>query len=260
MLQLYILAYEAMHNSDVNFRKTELNHAMQIKNSNNKVPRKGSSPDPAAPVLPGVCYAPNCMIPPLGMATLLSRTPVPLSIIDKPVSIPYSSVKDSLHLSEKKRNSSISFKVWTINGSALQSWKKCKVCYIPHPKNKKRGEKVNLWHHRECSAPTSNSHRAKSKYFICYEHPIARLSKIQMHLDVLPRGFLKRGKALPFLLHQHKNFNRVHTPYTAKRQQSWTYIAILGEKKSGIFFPIRLRCRAKSEEEQHGQKNTLVVP
>ena len=54
--------------------------------------KKGSSPDPPAPVLPGVCQARHGMIPPPGTPTHLSHTAVSLSIIGKPVSIPYSSV------------------------------------------------------------------------------------------------------------------------------------------------------------------------
>jgi hypothetical protein len=64
--------------------------------------KKGSSPDHPAPVLPGVCQAQHGTTPPPGTTTHLSRTAVSLSIIDKPVSIPYSPV---MHLSEKKRNS-----------------------------------------------------------------------------------------------------------------------------------------------------------
>jgi hypothetical protein len=44
-----------------------------------QVRKKGSSPDPAAPVLPGVCQARHGMIPPPGTPTHLSRTAVPLT-------------------------------------------------------------------------------------------------------------------------------------------------------------------------------------
>jgi hypothetical protein len=78
-----------------------------------QVRKKGSSPDPAASVLLGVWQAWHGMIPPPGTPTHLSSIAVSLSIIDKLVSIPYSSVKHFLHLSEKIRNSSI--KYWAIS-------------------------------------------------------------------------------------------------------------------------------------------------
>ena len=130
--------------------------------------KKGNSPDPDAPVLPGVCQARHGMNPPPVKTTHLSRTAVSSSIMDKAVSIPYSSVKHLLHLSEKKRNSSIKYRATLLkfeqSMDQLFNHEKT-VRFATFPTRKIKGEKNKIVTPPRMHPPLFP--RTKSRWFLC---------------------------------------------------------------------------------------------